>query len=66
MDRRMEDMEVRVAFLEKGLADLDEVIGEVANKMDLIHQELQQLKDHVRTDEVTVRGDPIDEVPPHY
>ena len=64
--QRIEDLEIRMAFLEKGLADLDQVVQQVATELDFTRQTVKQLREQVQSDSLTVRGDPMEEVPPHY
>ena len=66
VEARLEDLEVRMAFLEKGIADLDQVIQGLAAQLDHTRNAVRQLREQVQTDSLTVRGDPMDEVPPHY
>ena len=63
---RIEDLEVRMAFLEKSINDLDQVIQELAVQLDQTRNTVRQLREQVQSDPLTIRGDPLDEVPPHY
>lgn len=63
---RIEDLEVRMAFLEKSITDLDQVIQELAVQLDHTRNTVRQLREQVQSDTLTIRGDPMDEVPPHY
>jgi len=63
---RIEDLEVRMAFLEKGITELDQVIQELATQLDQTRNTVRQLREQVQSDTLTIRGDPLDEVPPHY
>ena len=63
---RIEDIEVRMAFLEKSINDLDQVIQELAVQLDQTRNTVRQLREQVQSDTLTIRGDPLDEVPPHY
>ena len=63
---RVKDLEVRMAFLEKGIGDLDQVIQELAAQLDQTRNTVRQLREQIQSDTLTIRGDPMDEVPPHY
>ena len=63
---RVKDLEVRMAFLEKGIGDLDQVIQELAAQLDHTRNTVRQLREQIQSDTLTIRGDPMDEVPPHY
>jgi len=64
METRISDLESRMAFLEKGLSDLDEVIREVADRMANLAREVERM----RTVVASLEGPEshIDEPPPHY
>ncbi|MFT5679441.1 MAG: putative coiled-coil protein SlyX [Myxococcota bacterium] len=66
LEKRLEDLEVRMAFLEKGLGDLDQVIQQLAGELDHMRHTTAQLREQLQSDSLTIRGDPMDEVPPHY
>ncbi len=66
LERRIEDLEVRMAFLEKGIEDLDAVVQRLAGQLDHTRHTLKQLREQLQADTLTIRGDPMDEVPPHY
>ena len=65
-EQRLDDLEVRMAFLEKGIDDLDQVIQQLAIQLEATRTTVGQLREQMHSDTLTVRGDPMDEVPPHY
>ena len=64
--KRIEDLEVRIAFIEKNILDLDEVVRTMANQLEQMRAELTRLREAAQDGTLTVRGDPHDERPPHY
>ena len=64
--KRIEDLEVRIAFIEKNILDLDEVVRTMADQLERMQTELVQLREAARDGSLVVRGDPRDERPPHY
>ena len=63
---RLEDIEVRIAFIEKNILDLDEVVRTLSEHLDQMRRDLSLLREHVTDGTLTVQGDPRDERPPHY
>ena len=63
---RLEDLEIRMAFLEKGLSELDEVVRQIGDQMEFTQQAIRQMREQIQADALTIRGDAMDEVPPHY
>lgn len=65
---RITDLEVRMAFLEKTLGDLDGVVREVADQLDSTKMALRELREQVnRGDDGQARPHSlVDERPPHY
>ncbi|TVQ92684.1 MAG: SlyX family protein [Deltaproteobacteria bacterium] len=61
MQRRVEDLEVKVAYLEKLIEDLDEVVRSQADAIDRLARELKELRE-----EVVDVEDEGHQVPPHY
>jgi len=64
MEERMEGVESRIAFLEKGLLDLDMVVRELGDQLVNLTRELEELRTVVRS-----IGSPEaheDAPPPHY
>lgn len=63
MDERLLEVEIKLAFLEKTVADLDEVLRDTRDALERALRELGTLRE-----QVTPGGkfDPNEEVPPHY
>lgn len=61
--RRIEDLEVKVAYLEARLADLDEVLREFADRVVSLQREVSLLRQAADADQLA--GDGVEE-PPHY
>lgn len=67
-DTRLEDVEVKVAFLENTLSQLDEVIRELADDNARMSREIQELRERLQAG-LSAGGDLDPEayqVPPHY
>lgn len=63
----MADLEVKVAFQEHLLAQLDGVVQELAEELRLARIEVQELREQVLSQVGDGTGRSIiDEVPPHY
>ena len=62
MDERLTTLEIKVAFQEKLLADLDEVIRTMRDEIDALREELQVVAGRLPPPEEPV----VDEKPPHY
>ncbi len=56
------DLEVRVAYQERLIGQLDEVIRELATRMERVENELAELRDSTDAEPIG----PQDERPPHY
>jgi len=67
MDRRLEELEVRMAYLEKGLIDLDQVVQSLGTGIDDLKNEVVGLRSSL-VEAVGGLGktDPAAEKPPHY
>lgn len=64
-DQRVEDLEVKIAFLEKSIAELDDVVRGLADQLSVTQMHLDQLVEHVREGGAGLTG--FDhEKPPHY
>jgi uncharacterized coiled-coil protein SlyX len=63
MDRRVEELEVKLAFLEKQLLDLNEVVLEFADKATALEREVGLLRARLEEDALPGIGP---EKPPHY
>ena len=67
VQRRVEELEVKVAYLERNLAELDEVVREMADHNARLVREVKQLAERVAA---SSQGGDVDperyQVPPHY
>jgi uncharacterized coiled-coil protein SlyX len=64
---RLEDLEVRYAYLERLMADLDAVVRQTADEMVGVKQVLLALKARVEAeDDLVEKGSLEQERPPHY
>lgn len=61
---RLTDLEIKVAYQDKLIADLDALVRSFGAKLDELSRELKQLKEGVRSPEVP--AGPANEPPPHY
>lgn len=62
MDDRLMDLEIKVAFQEKQILDLDDVVRTLRDQLDEVRAELERLTEHLRVQS----GETVDEKPPHY
>ena len=66
-EKRMQDLEDKVTFLERDLAQLDEVIKTLHDKVDAIAEGLKMIKDEAdRQRFLSEQRSLEDEKPPHY
>lgn len=63
MNERMTKLEIRVAFLEKTLEDLDGVVRDLSTQLDGLRREVKSLREERVPSELPP---PEAEVPPHY
>ena len=61
---RLEDLEVKLAFQDKLIRELDALVRTFGDRLDLAERELVQLKASIRSPEGTLG--PANEPPPHY
>jgi SlyX protein len=61
---RVEDLEVKLAFQDKLIRELDALVRTFGDRLDEVDRELKQLKQAVRSPEPGVG--PANEPPPHY
>ena len=61
---RLEDLEVKLAFQDKLIRELDALVRTFGDRLDEAERELKQLKDGIRSPEGTMG--PGNEPPPHY
>lgn len=64
MDERIVDLEVRLAYQDKIIADLDDVVRAFATRVEVLEREIKLLKETVK--EGVPEVGPQDEKPPHY
>ena len=64
MDERIMNLEVKVAFQEHQIGELNEVILEMADRMETIQRDLRAIVETVSSQEKM--GDQKNERPPHY
>jgi len=67
MDQRIEDLEVRIAYLEKNISDLDGVVRALGAGMDGLRDEIKELRQSF-SEAVgeAARASLKDDVPPHH
>ena len=61
---RVEDLEVKLAFQDKLIRELDALVRTFGDRLDDADRELKQLKQAIRSPEPSVG--PANEPPPHY
>jgi SlyX protein len=61
---RFTELEIKVAFQDKVIADLEALVRSFGVRVDELARELKELKDAVRSPEVPMG--PANEPPPHY
>jgi len=61
---RLEDLEVKLAFQDKLIRELDALVRTFGDRLDQVNRELKALKDSVRSPEGPMG--PQNEPPPHY
>lgn len=61
---RFTELEIKVAFQDKVIADLEALVRSFGVRVDELARELKQLKEAVRSPEVPMG--PANEPPPHY
>jgi SlyX protein len=64
MEERIVELEVRVAYQEKMLRDLDEIVTAYAARIDVLTRELVEMR--LRLDSGAGAEEISDEPPPHY
>ncbi len=64
MEDRIVELEVRVAYQDKVIADLDEVIRAFTLRVEALERELAELKHSVKEGSPDIG--PADDKPPHY
>ena len=61
---RFTELEIKVAFQDKVIADLEALVRSFGVRLDELARDLKQMKDAVRSPEVPMG--PANEPPPHY
>ena len=64
MAERLEDLEVKVAFQDRLIRELDALVRTFGDRLDEVNRELAQLKAGMRSPEGALG--PANEPPPHY
>lgn len=64
LDERVEDLEVRLAFQDRLIRELDALVRTFGDRLDDVQRELKELKQAVRSPEQPLG--PANEPPPHY
>ena len=64
LQARIVELEVKVAYQDKALRDLDEIVVAYAARVDELARQLTELRQ--RTDDSASAGEITDEPPPHY
>ena len=62
VDKRIVDLEIRVTYQEKLIAELDEVISEFSARVERLESMMKDLKESANTHP----SGPADDPPPHY
>lgn len=61
---RLEDLEVKLAFQDKLIRELDALVRTFGDRLDKTERELKQLRESIRSPEGALG--PANEPPPHY
>lgn len=64
MEDRIIELEVRVAYQDKIIADLDDVLRAFTSRVEALQRELVELKERIEGDQPDLG--PADDAPPHY
>ena len=65
LSQRLEDLEVRYAFLEETLRQVDDVVRSQANEIALLQQVLKTVREQLK-ETLGPDAPPEEQVPPHY
>ena len=65
MEDRIDDLEIKLAFQERLIGELDALVRSLGAKLDEVTRELKALKESVRSGGEPTLG-PANEPPPHY
>lgn len=66
MEKRVEDIEVRMAYLEQTVEELNQVVIKQQDRIDLLVAELMRTKQQVESGAEFVRPQSEETPPPHY
>ena len=66
MEERLDELEIKVAYQDDTLAQLNEVIIRQQRELDRLKQALLEMREQVQGLSATVARKPEDELPPHY
>ena len=64
LDERLQDLEIKVAFQDKLIADLDALVRSLGDRLDALQREHAELKKTIASPELPLGA--INERPPHY
>ncbi len=62
LDKQIIDLEVRVAYQDKIIAQLDEVVRELATRIERLEHQVKELRQNANAAPIG----PADDPPPHY
>ena len=65
LTKRIEDLEVRFAFQDETLQQLDSVVQEQAHEIERLRNELSTVREQLK-DTLGPEAPPEEQVPPHY
>ena len=65
LTKRIEDLEVRFAFQDETIQQLDSVIQEQAHEIERLRNELKTVREQLK-DSLGPEAPPEEQVPPHY
>ena len=65
-EARLTELEMRTAFQEDTLTELNDALVSQQRQLDLLRQELARLREHVLSIQPQEPGEAASEMPPHY
>lgn len=65
-EARFTELEIRAAFQEDALTELNDALVSQQRQLDLLRQEFARLREHMLSIQPQEPGDADQEVPPHY
>jgi len=68
MNKRITELEIKVAYQEDTIQQLDSVVCKQQDQIDALKKQLIQLSDSTKEISGDIKGSqsPVDDVPPHY